>query len=509
MEKLDLHRIVTEFLKYDVSSESEVRSKLIDHLIVFLGYPPELRAEEFPVYGYNDNKQQRAKPADYITFRSNDYVKHKGKKSQSSLEWVRNNSLLVFEAKNKDEMPKNLNQPAYYATWTRAVAYLVCDGKRIKGYYYKDCTSDREIIDCKVEELPQMDSFDYFSYENILSLKERRLSENTNSEVVIKIRDYYESEESEYNVQVIDSDKDLDLPEETINYMRKSLGRNSTGLSNLQVTSRFLNMTNCFLQNRIRYDIPEYMLVIPREKNEVLIYINDNLIYPLFGANTIHYYRNEIDIYNIYNDFANVIIHMTSGIIDDVSMGFKIYDSTVDERLAKFSKIQTLLESHLVSVYTKNDSSTKFSFSPNIDKNLDRLVVKTKIDLKSLEFLKAIEEFYEIEFTLSIVNSEKVMGLLENIATVYNGIVHEQNHILNYPQEAFAELSEGITNIESPVSFPESDGEMHKTNLQTISLFNYTFTPGTITLLPCSINICHESNKKIAIPCCCTYDIKS
>ena len=142
MEKTDLQKIVTEFLKYDVSSESEVRSKLIDHLIVFLGYPPELRAEEFPVYGFNDNKPQRAKHADYITFKSNDYVMHKGKKTQTSLEWVRNNSLLVFEAKDKDEMPENFNQPAYYAMWTRAVAYLVCDGKRIKGYYYKDCTAD-------------------------------------------------------------------------------------------------------------------------------------------------------------------------------------------------------------------------------------------------------------------------------------------------------------------------------------------------------------------------------
>lgn len=488
-----------------VSSESEVRSKLIDHLIVFLGYPPELRAEEFPVYGFNDNKPQRAKHADYITFKSNDYVMHKGKKTQTSLEWVRNNSLLVFEAKDKDEMPENFNQPAYYAMWTRAVAYLVCDGKRIKGYYYKDCTADREILDCKIEDLPNTESFDYFSYENILALKERRLTGNIDNEIIVRLRDYYDAQKSD--VQLITHEEDLNVPENTINYMREALGKNSIGLNNLQLTAKFLNLTDTFLQNRIRYDIPEYMLGIPRDYGEVLLYADDNHFIPLFGASVVHYYRNEVDIYDVYNDFVRIIVHTTEGNADDVSIGFHVFDLSVDERMTKLNNIKLLLESNSISAYIKNTSTPLFVFALNSVNNSNALIAKTNLYLKSLELLKTIEEYYEIKFSLSFVHSENVLELLESIATIYRGITQEENHTLEYPQEAFAEIDEGAVTLEQSEPVPDSTNEGRRTNLPDISLFNYVFTPNTIMFLPCTVNISHQSNKSLAIPCCCTYSV--
>lgn len=52
--KKNLHDIIEEFKRSNIQSEAEVRSKLIVPLTEYLGYPSWLRAEEFPVYGFEE-----------------------------------------------------------------------------------------------------------------------------------------------------------------------------------------------------------------------------------------------------------------------------------------------------------------------------------------------------------------------------------------------------------------------------------------------------------------------
>ena len=47
-----IQAVIDEYRKSGINSEAEVRSKFVVPLIEALGYPSELRAEEFPVYGY-------------------------------------------------------------------------------------------------------------------------------------------------------------------------------------------------------------------------------------------------------------------------------------------------------------------------------------------------------------------------------------------------------------------------------------------------------------------------
>ena len=49
---MNVSSLIECFLKQNIQSEAEVRSKLIVPLLELLCYPIELRAEEFPVYGY-------------------------------------------------------------------------------------------------------------------------------------------------------------------------------------------------------------------------------------------------------------------------------------------------------------------------------------------------------------------------------------------------------------------------------------------------------------------------
>lgn len=122
LNKDELKRLLSEYQKSIIQSEAEVRSKFIVPLLNFLQYPTELRAEEFPVYGFEGGTRLPAKNADFIMFSDKEFKMHR-KFTQSAIDWVKNHSLLVFEAKKPGEMPSVVGQPAFYTVWTKAVAY--------------------------------------------------------------------------------------------------------------------------------------------------------------------------------------------------------------------------------------------------------------------------------------------------------------------------------------------------------------------------------------------------
>ena len=311
-----------------------------------------------------------------------------------------------------------------------------------------------------------------------------------------------------FSQQEITCEDDLNIPEDTLNYMSEALGKDSIGLNNLQLTAKYLNLTNALLQNRIRYQIPEYMIDIPREFGEVLIYSNDNLFIPLFEANVVHYYRDEVDIFDVYNDFARIIVHTTKGNADDVKIGYRIFDPTTSERLIKLKRIKALLEAKAISVYLKNTSNLSFKYISSAVDSSNYLLDTTNLNISHLEVLESIEEYYGISFKLSIVGSDEFLELLENTAIIYKGISNEENHVLDYPQEVFNEIEEGVVEIEQTEPVPDSTEGGRRTNLPDITLFNYVFTPDTIMFLPCTVNICHGSKEPVAISCCCKYKIK-
>ena len=121
-----LQSIIDTFANSITQSEAEVRSKLIVPIIEWLGYPIEFRAEEFPVYSFEGAQKRPTKYADYILFDDKHFASH-NKNTKIDTEWVQEHSLLVFEAKKKNEMPAMLGQPQFYTIWTKAVAYMISD----------------------------------------------------------------------------------------------------------------------------------------------------------------------------------------------------------------------------------------------------------------------------------------------------------------------------------------------------------------------------------------------
>ncbi len=105
-------------------------------MIEWLGYPSEYRAEEFPVYGFEASKRLQAKSADFLLFDDQNFAANR-QFNEKKIKWVQDHSLLVVETKKPGEMPEVMCQAQFYTQWTKAIAYIVSDGKTIKGYYIR------------------------------------------------------------------------------------------------------------------------------------------------------------------------------------------------------------------------------------------------------------------------------------------------------------------------------------------------------------------------------------
>lgn len=168
---MNISILIQDFLRQNIQSEAEVRSKLIVPLLELLEYPKDLRAEEFPVYGYEGSKALTTKAADFIQFTSNEFDEHRGK-SDSEVEWVYKHSLLVFEAKKPTEKVLVKGQPVFYAAWTKSVAYMISNGIDIQGYVVNANYSDTCVFSCKIEEIPEKwEEINLLNYNRILELK--------------------------------------------------------------------------------------------------------------------------------------------------------------------------------------------------------------------------------------------------------------------------------------------------------------------------------------------------
>lgn len=168
---MNVSALIECFLKQNIQSEAEVRSKLIVPLLELLSYPMELRAEEFPVYGYEGGKPLSAKAADFLQFTSSEFAKNRENKA-SNLEWVYNHSLLVSEAKKPTEKLLVNGQPVFYSAWTKSVAYMISNGVNIEGYIVNANYSDTCVFSCLVSEIPaKWDEINKLNYKNILEIK--------------------------------------------------------------------------------------------------------------------------------------------------------------------------------------------------------------------------------------------------------------------------------------------------------------------------------------------------
>lgn len=179
---MNVSDLITQFYPLvengEIQSEAEVRSKFIVPLLEILGYSMQHRAEEFPVYGSEGSKTLPVKKADFLQFTDSDFAAHRSKSTEDQT-WVFEHSLLVFEAKKPSEKILVVDQPQFYAAWTRSIAYIISNGRRIEGYIVNPNYSDQVIISCDISEIPvQFNKLSLLNYQNILAKKKEAALNN-------------------------------------------------------------------------------------------------------------------------------------------------------------------------------------------------------------------------------------------------------------------------------------------------------------------------------------------
>lgn len=307
LDNSSIKAVIDEYAKSEIQSEAEVRSKLVVPLLCALGYPSELRAEEFPVYGFGGRNKLPAKSADFLLFSNKEFGAHR-RDTQKDKDWVQSHSLLIVEAKKPGEMPDSSGQAQFYTMWTKAVAYMVTDGCEIKAYCYSDISADYRIICCTTNELPYIENLGMLSFDNVRAIKEKEQVAWQECNAL--------QNSTEYPVHIITDDAELNLPNETLAYIRNALGRNADGLSNVQLVAKYLNATDSFLQNDLRYDIPAYMIDIPRGEYKAKLYYDD--FAPLSGSDKVmELYDSIVFVYNGIMLNENCDITLPSSSFDD------------------------------------------------------------------------------------------------------------------------------------------------------------------------------------------------
>lgn len=500
-ERERLKIIVSEYQKSVVQSEAEVRSKFIVPLLEFLQYPTELRAEEYPVYGFEGGSALPAKNADFILFSDKEFGRHRTA-THADIEWVQNHSLLVFEAKKPGKMPTTMGQPAFYTIWTKAIAYLISDGETIKGYYYNMIAADIQVIECNISNLEDFEDIWNFSFENILRIKESgpSLSQNPIASKLTKACKGIEE------CVLLTSDEDINLPESTYAYMRQSLGKNAEGLGPLALVSKFLNMTNAYLQNQMRYGIPDYMIDIPRHRYDATLY-TDKQIFPLTKGTIIEFYCNEYELYKFENEYILISILYVDGRLACFNLGYQILNRYISERLSNFVLVKKLLDAAIIHIQI-NDSENKSLILPFDNPTQPELVSFDKKAMVSLmdywihglEKMRAIEEYYGFCFYLEHVESpEALIEIYSMVDLVHAGIVMEHNcDIL---------LRCGDFNEDIEFSEPTAYKENSQIKMECKKIFGATFKPYKITILPGRIQIAEYSKDDIIkLPACCLYE---
>lgn len=494
-DKTLIQSVIDKYRLSEIQSESEVRSKFIVGLSEALGYPSQLRGEEFPVYGYAGGEPLKAKNADFIFFTESSFGRYRGN-TQNSKTWVEEHSLLIIEAKKPGKMPEDLGQVKFYTTWTSAVAYIETDGEDFIGYFVNPISADQKVIEAKVDELPDKPEIWMFCYENVLSVKQKGYS--------AKIFSPQHEIMEDQACQIITEDSKLMLPEATISYIRDCMGKNAERLTNVQMVSRFLNTTEAMLQNDMRYGIPPYMLDFPRHTYEANLYIDD-VLFPLTEGKITEFYWNDIVRYIFENDYIVIDAIYIKDRLNNFEIGYHILDKHVSDRLENFRLVGKCLAADSIRIGVDNGLKLQMLLPSGHPGKMwkSKQHVKTMFDfwVSGMKKLKAIEEYYEVEFQLHKVSDpDELNDLYEAIDIVYDGMTLQKNCEITVPGNLFEEDFE----IDEPVLFEE----IKVLPLQDRVIQGIVFRPYRSVWLPGKVKFAGKSASDIVrLPGCCEYRI--
>lgn len=495
----DLETILATFAKCRVQSEMEVRSGFILPLLELLGFPLECKAEEFCVYGSEGGKPIPPKPADFLLFSNEDYALHT-KRTMVDIDWVHRHSLLVVEAKKPGHLPKTLEQPYYYVTWTKAVAYILTDGARIIARMTNPAGKDEEVINCLIDDLPLCQDLNLFTFGSLIERKRALLNYNNPTGLIIsKIDD-------PMDFKIVTSSDDINLPEKMIEGMRRSCGIDEK-VSKAGVLRSFLDRTEAYLKYDIRHDIPQYMIGVPRGESVAFLYADENIA-PIVEGEVIYRYANEVEIVTFKAGFVNVIFTIIEPQHVGIYVDLDEFSGLVEEREEQYEKCLRIYSAKTLSVkyFKKNKEVVVQCERENVksketewktNKNMSHFLVQY------MGVLKMLQEHYKVLFNLSDLDhysGDAIKRCSADAWCLLQATIGVQNLTLYIPEEAdlAGTLLEGGTLLAK---------DMESVAPNPIDLHGVRFEPETVTIYRMKITKRDKRNGYYAIPVGCTFTV--
>ncbi len=492
--------IIDNYSHSTIQSEAEVRTKLVVPLIEWLGYTSELRAEEFPVYGWQGRTRNPTKNADFLMFSDKNFALNRDC-TEKSINWVHNNSLLIIEAKKPGEFPEISGQAMYYTQWTKAIAYIVTDGIQIKGCYYSYTSSDYEYIECSIIDLQPKEFYSHFSYDKVLEIKakSRKMRDGIYSESAIQ--DYELGIATAENLTLFDENS-ITLPIAKRELMRSALSADNT-LTDYELLRRFLQFSDTILDCDLRYNIPQFAFYLPRKTVNAQLYINEDIMPSVLGEATLYYWESTERI-EFDSGYLNLIFVFVDGFPIQIEASYSVQDSQVHQRLKHLQNVLRVYEADKMLI--RLDDSRVC----NIDLRRFRHWKKgenfaqnkwiTAFWIREMNKLKVIQETYDINFKLKPLHGwDEIEDLYFSVDCVYDGIIEAKNCYLetSYPDTKVRKIK-----IEKPILMEERD-----LPLPDRAIHNYIFRPCASMLLPCTMDKRKAKNGIIKIEACCKYRV--
>lgn len=474
MIKRKLQQIIDEYKMSGIQSEAEVRSKFLVPLIEYLGYASFLRAEEFPVYGWQGGKRNQTKKVDFILFSDGDFTSYRNS-SALSISWVQDHSLLICEAKKPGEMPEFNGQAIYYTQWTKAIAYLVSDGETLRGFYYSPICYDYELVNCKVNDLKDED-LSPFLFRTIFPIKCNSLNQHKDFFGLGNGLTIYPGQ----SISVIADEKGM-IPEEVEIAAAKVIGmERKSGVPQSQIIKKTIKTVDNIVDSDLRYNIPEFAFFLVRNSSTAKLYI-DNSEYPVMFGVVEQYYWNDIDKYRFSNEYFELEAVFENKILCAIKEEYYVLCKKAKERLLNLKAVRRCLDATVITIVGEDDRLVRIPDMYNFLNDEDFIQLKEITDyfIEGIAQMIEIERAFNIKFDLEDIDSKmECSDLYDLVELVYNGICGECNCQIPFLRSVFLEI------------FPEQEIEepffldMDQIPLPEISIGMYCFIPKKVMVLP-------------------------
>ena len=209
--------------------------------------------------------------------------------------------------------------------------------------------------------------------------------------------------------------------------------------------------------------------------------------------------------YLFISQYIEIDILYSNNELINFEIGYHILDKRVAERLNNFELVRKCLDSGEVRVAVEDEQGLQMVCPSGRPGKMwtSKKHVKTMFEfwLSGMNKLKAIEDYYEIQFDLKYVSDpDELNELYDGIDFVYDGIMLQENCEITLSGNLFDDDFE----IEEPVLFEENkDIPLPDRVIQGV-----VFRPYRSAWLPSKAKFSGKGEKDIVrIPGCCEYRI--